>query len=59
MLHYVNHNVKQAELYQKLVDYKSRLDLSSLEKSNSPIALMYKVCTYCIYYVCIYMAMYM
>ena len=44
MLHYVNHNVKQAELHHKLMDYKGRLDLSALEKSNSPIAAMYKVC---------------
>ena len=45
MLHYVNHNVKQAELYQKLMDYKGRLDLTALEKSSSSIASMYKVCT--------------
>ena len=34
MLHYINHNVKQAELYQKLMEYKSRLDLSALEKKQ-------------------------
>ena len=44
MLHYVNHNVKQTEFYLKPVDYKSRLDLSALEKSSSSIASMYKVC---------------
>ena len=53
ILGHVNYNVKQAELHQRLLEYKSRLDLSALEKSNSPIALMYKVKTkQCVKYYC-------
>ncbi|XP_065902948.1 rho guanine nucleotide exchange factor 12-like isoform X2 [Dysidea avara] len=42
ILGHVNYNVKQAELHQRLLEYKTKLDLSAMEKSNSPIALMYK-----------------
>ena len=43
ILKYVNKQVKWSTNRQKLADYQSKLDLSAMEKSQHPIAQLFKV----------------
>lgn len=43
ILKYVNKQVKWATNRQKLADYQSKMDVTAMEKSQHPIAQLFKV----------------